>query len=526
VGDSRERIPHLADQNGSSGSPAYAFASVTTESTASQHRHGSLGSGAVTALALVIQQGLAAIVGIVIAHEFGRSAETDGFFAAYGVFIVVALVATALRVVLLPPLARARAERHLGSETTAFALALAVVALPLLVVSTVGANGVATLLTGFDEGVARDTAAGILPWLVLAAIAQLFAGLAASALAALDDYAIAAAGYAVGSVVGLVFIVWRVGDDGIDAVAWGMALNAGIAVAFPSVALVVRSRREAMPSSAARPARASRGRRLGGLAAGVALPLALQAVYLICLPFAAGEGVGALTSLGYAYLATSAAISVTVSALALVTSVPLTRAGLDAVRVARHVDSSAWLALVAVGATAGVFAVAGEALANAVLGDAYDSSVGEELGRFVVALTPWMLVMVGISAAFPLVFIAGRGAKLPLVAVLVLVVHIPLAWLGDAIAGVYGLALALAVTTGVALIAVLGLLGAIATTSRGLVTAAATIGVLTVGAFLPAGLLLPAAPAAVCGLALFAGLLAVTRPRGLRDAWHYVRTLA
>jgi hypothetical protein len=292
------------------------------------------------------------------------------------------------------------------------------------------------------------------------------------------------------------------------------------------VALVLRSRREAMPSRAARPAPESRGRRLGGLAAGVALPLALQAVYLICLPFAAGEGVGALTSLGYAYLATSAAISVTVSALALVTSVPLTRAGLDAVRVARHVDSSAWLALVAVGATAGVFAVAGEALANAVLGDAYDSSVGEELGRFVVALTPWMLVMVGISAAFPLVFIAGRGAKLPLVAVLVLVVHIPLAWLGDAIAGVYGLALALAVTTGVALIAVLGLLGAIATTSRGLVTAAATIGVLTVGAFLPAGLLLPAAPAAVCGLALFAGLLAVTRPRGLRDAWHYVRTLA
>ncbi len=118
--------------------------------------------------------------------------------------------------------------RSVGSaaETTAYALALAVVALPLLVVSTVGANAVATVLTGFDEGVARDTAASILPWLVVAAIAQLFAGLAASALAALDDYATAAAGYAVGSVVGLVFIVWRVGDDGIDAVAWGMALNA------------------------------------------------------------------------------------------------------------------------------------------------------------------------------------------------------------------------------------------------------------------------------------------------------------
>ena len=32
-------------------------------------------------------------------------------------------------------------------------------------------------------------------------------------------------------------------------------------------------------------------------------------------------------------------------------------------------------------------------------------------------------------------------------------------------------------------------------------------------------------PAAVLGLALYAGLLAVLRPRGLRDAWTYVRAL-
>ena len=102
------------------------------------HRLGSLGSGAVTALALAVQQGLAAVVGVVIAHEFGRGAETDGFFAAYGVFIVLALAATASRAVLLPPLARARAEHRLGSETTAYALALALVALPLLVVSIAG----------------------------------------------------------------------------------------------------------------------------------------------------------------------------------------------------------------------------------------------------------------------------------------------------------------------------------------------------------------------------------------------------
>ena len=516
----------LGARRRSSGSPAYAFASVTTRRTDSDHRLGSLGSGAVTALALAVQQGLAAVVGVVIAHQFGRGAETDGFFAAYGVFVVLALAATASRSVLLPQLARARAERRLGTETTAYAVALTAVVVPLVLVSTLAANAIASVLTGFDEGVARDTAADALPWLVAAAAAQLYAGLAASALAALDDYRTAALGFAAGSVLGLALIVWRVGDNGIEAVAWGMALNSAVAVAIPATALVLRARREAMPSAAARPAAERSGRRIGGLAAGAALPLALQAVYLVCLPFAASEGVGTLTSLGYAYLATAAVISITASALALVTSVPLTRTGLDTARVARHVTSSAWLALVAVGATAGVFAVAGELLADAVLGNAYGSSVGEELGHFVLALTPWMLVTIGISAAFPLVFIAGRGGKLPLVALLVLAVHLPLAWLGDSVAGVYGLALALALSTGTGLVAVLGLLGAIVPTVRGLVVAAAIVGALTVGAFLLPGLLLPAAPAAVCGLAFYVLLLVGTRPSGLRAAWHYLRALA
>jgi hypothetical protein len=280
-----------------------------------------------------------------------------------------------------------------------------------------------------------------------------------------------------------------------------------------------------MPRGAARPPRSGAGRRLGGLASGVAFPLALQAVYLVCLPFAAREGVGAVTSLGFAYLAGSAVVSVTASALALVTSVPLTRTGLDPARVARHVDAAAWVALVAVGATAGVFAVAGEPLADAVLGQAYDAEVGRELGRLVVTLTPWMLVTVGVSATFPLVFVADRGARLPLVALLVLAVHVPAAWLGAALGGVDGLALALAVSTGAGLVALLSLLDAVRGTLLGLAVAAAVIAGLTAAAFVPADLVLAAVPAAACGLALYAALLAVTRPRGLRAGWRYLRDL-
>ncbi|MGZ4411742.1 MAG: hypothetical protein ACXVY8_06365, partial [Gaiellaceae bacterium] len=167
-------------------------------------RSGSLGSGAVTAVALAVQTGLAGVVGIVLAREFGRNARTDGFFSSYGVFIVVVLAANAIRVAVLPALARARAERRLGSEVAAYALTLALLALPLLVLALVAAGPCAQALTGNGPQTARDAAASALPWMIVASIFQLYAGLAASSLAALDDYAIAAAGYALGSVLGLV----------------------------------------------------------------------------------------------------------------------------------------------------------------------------------------------------------------------------------------------------------------------------------------------------------------------------------
>ena len=111
--------------------------------------HGSLATGAVTALALAVQTGLAAVVGVLIAQKLGYTAETDGFFAAYGVFIVLALAATAVRVTVLPPLARAREERRLSVETAAYAGAVAAAALPLALVGILAAEPLAAVLTGF-----------------------------------------------------------------------------------------------------------------------------------------------------------------------------------------------------------------------------------------------------------------------------------------------------------------------------------------------------------------------------------------
>lgn len=487
---------------------------------------GSLATSAVTALAIAVQTGLAAVVGVVIARELGSTSQTDGFFAAYAVFIVLALAATAIRVTVLPPLARARAERRLSSETAAYGAAVGAVAAPLLLVAVVAARPIAEVLTAFGPDAAVDAAASALPWMVVAGLGQFTAGLLASALAALDDYVVPAIGFVVGSVSGLVLIVLRIGEDGTDAVAWGMALNAALATVVPAVWLWTRARRERMPVGAARASLRGAGRRLLELAAGSALPLALQAIYLVCVPLAAREGVGSVTSLNYAYLIAAAVVGVCASSIGLVTAVPLTRLGLDPRRIARHVEASSWPALLAVGATAGIFAVAGAEVTGRVLGSAYDEDVGAELGRLVVALAPYMVASVAISVTFPLVFVAGRGGRLPLIGLGVLAFHLPLAFAGQALAGLEGLAFALAVSTALAFAWMLALLDAVRSTFARLAVAVAVVGGCTLVGFVPAGALLGPAGGAVVGLALAAGALGILRPSGLTSAWHYLRELA
>jgi len=486
---------------------------------------GSLASGALTAASMLVVTIFATVVGVVIAREFGRTEETDGFFTSYGVFIVIALAAQAIRIALLPALARARDEGRLAGEIAGYAIALAAVAVPLVVLVELAADEIAGVLTGDGSVVAQDASAEALRWMVPAAAAYLFAGLAASGLAALDDYATAALGYAAGSAAGLVFILARVEPDGIIAVAWGMALNATVACAIPAAGLVVRAARERMPAVAVRPSGPPVRERLGAFAAAAALPIALQMLYIVCLPFAGRLGTGAVTSFGYAYLAAASLVTVTAFSLGLVTSVPLARAGLGPARAALHVVSASWIALALIGAAAGVFALAGGEVIETVLGGAYGGGVGEEVGRLVVVLSPWMIASAGVNVAFPLAFVAGRTRALPWIAVLALALQVPLAWAAGELLELDGLAIALAVSTFFVLGALLRELGALGDAARGLATAAAVVAGITVGAFLPPALVLGSAAAALVGLGLYAVLVAALRPAGLTASWDYLRAL-
>jgi hypothetical protein len=475
---------------------------------------GTVQSGVVTGIATVAVSGSAAVAGIILSRKFGHGVKTDGFFAAYAVYLALVLVATALRVVVLPGFARARRDGRLGGEVGTWLAALAVPLVPAILVAVLWANGVAGALASAPES--RDSAAQLLPWLVPAAAAQIVAGVLASALAALDDYLVAAIGFAVGAISGVVVILAFV-DHGVVAFGWGLAVNGAIAALVPLAAVV---RRHALGRPDGSPFT-----RLRELVEGVALPFTLQGLYVIAYRFASGTGTGKATTFSYAYLIAATLVAVTATSIALVATVPFAREGSTPERVARHVAAISWVSLALVAAAGGVFALAGGTVAQRVLGSSYGGGTGAELGRLVVYLAPWMVASVAVTVAYPLLFVRGRARWLPLVALAVLLMHVLVEWIGRRAFGLAGVEVGMAVTTTLVLVVVLGSLGAIAGTARRLVPAALTCGGVALLAFAAPAAVLDAAPAALVGLVGYTLVLSAWRPAGLRHAWAYLRAL-
>jgi hypothetical protein len=115
---------------------------------------------------------------------------------------------------------------------------------------------------------------------------------------------------------------------------------------------------------------------------------------------------------------------------------------------------------------------------------------------------------------------------LPWIALGALALQVPLAWAGGEVLELDGLALALAASTLLVLAALLVELHALGATVRRLGAAAAFVAGLAVLSFLPPALVLGSAAAAAAGVVLYVVLLALIRPRSLRESWHYLRALS
>ena len=486
------------------------------------HRTSALRSGVLTGLAQVVVALAAAGAGALLAHKFGRNAQTDGFLSAYAVYLVLVLAAQAFRMVVVPDLTRAAAEGRLGGECRSYALAYLALAVPVSVLVAVFSSQIGDVLTGGLPPRASHVAARALIVLVPAAFVQLLAALAVSALAALDSYGTAAAGYALGGTAGLVVFAALADGHGIVSLAWGLAVNAAIAVGVPTVSLL---RRRALGGPS--PDRLDVGPRLWHLVQGCAVPVALQGCYLLALRFAAHLGVGSVTSFSYAYLAASTLVGATAFSVGLISSAPLTRRGIDPVAAGRHVVHAAWVSLTIVGAAAGVFALVGGRIVEVVLGSAYAGGVGRALGHLVAYLALWMLAWVGFAVTFPLVFVAEKRWTLVPLAALGFGMCIPLGLGLRSLWGLPGIAIAIGLAT---LAVAAGLMATLspetlAIAGLGLGRLALAVGAAAAIAFGALGAVLSPIPAAALGFVVYAAVIVALRSLGLTEAWAYVRGL-
>src|SRR5436305_4485578 len=183
---------------------------------------GTVRSGLLTGVSTAAVSGSAAVLGVILARKFGHGVKTDGFFAAYGVYLGLVLVASSLRVIVLPRFVAAAASGRLAAEVATWIVALAVPLALVTLLAVAWPHGIASALS--SSPAARTQAAQLLPWIVPSAVVQIYGGLVASALAALDDYAWAAVGFAAGSIAGVVLTLALVGH-GVVAFGWGLALN-------------------------------------------------------------------------------------------------------------------------------------------------------------------------------------------------------------------------------------------------------------------------------------------------------------
>ena len=478
-------------------------------------------SGLVTGLSLASISGTAAAVAAILAQKFGHTAETDGFFAAYGVYLVLVLAAQSFRLVVLPQLTRAVGSGRLGAETRAYMASFTVLAVVTSVLAGLLRHPIANAITGSLPHSSAHIAAHALPFLIPAAFLQLLAAIAASALAARDSYDVAAIGYSLGGVAGVLVFLLLADAHGPVALAWATLVNGAVTFGIPFAALLFRGdvRGGGVPLDL-------RGR-LWRLVEGSAVPISIQGLFLVCQHFAGDLGVGKVTIFSYGYLIASVFAAITAGSVALVSSAPLTRRGMDVEEAAAHVVHASWLSLALIAAAAGVFALVGDRVAGGLLGDAFSGDVGDQLGRLVVYLVPWMLASVAYTLAFPLVFVIGRHRVLLPLAFGAFALHFGLTWLFEWAFGMPGIAVALAISTLLVLGVLLGSLSrrVLTVAAVGLARLAVVEAGLAVGSFGLPGLVLGGFPAAAIGLVVYTALILAWRPRGLREAWAYVRAL-
>ena len=172
---------------------------------------------------------------VVLARYFGASAEMDAYYAALALPTVLSAILTGSLAYAFLPVFVARRERA-GPEAAwsmamNFLVLLVGVSAALALAGTIWASPIVRHLhPGFSATQVGRTALlfRVLSWLVLA---NSLVGYLQALHHSNQRFAVPAASGVVGTCVTLAYVVWRHEADGVVAVAWGVVIGSGVAIA-------------------------------------------------------------------------------------------------------------------------------------------------------------------------------------------------------------------------------------------------------------------------------------------------------
>jgi peptidoglycan biosynthesis protein MviN/MurJ (putative lipid II flippase) len=400
------------------------------------------GSSLWAAISQVATLGVQGIAALVILLLFGKGADTDAVFAAYGVYGLIVLMCQTLRLTVVArlldgPSPWAAFDRLLGAGLTLVAIAVAA--------QLAFGGAIADVLTGDLGREAQDTTHSTLDILCLAIAGQLVAALGAAVLATRDEFRFPGLVYVLGGVTAIVVLVALRGPLGIRAAPIGVAVGStltAILMAARLWRLGYRPRLLAVLGGTRRPRTALM------LLLGTVAPLLGQLNFVISLAFAAHLGAGAVTLYTGAFFAGAVVVAVTGSAASLVLAAPIAQTwDGDPAGLLPHLRTVMRAGLIIVGPSVAVAGLVGDELVELVLGDSFTPDDADRIVGSLVALSGLFVGLLAQQLPMLAAFAQSRYGAVAAVAVAGTAVHVAASAVALSLDGIVWLGVAASLST-------------------------------------------------------------------------------
>jgi peptidoglycan biosynthesis protein MviN/MurJ (putative lipid II flippase) len=387
---------------------------------------------ALATLAMAAASGLQALLYL---RSFGVNARTDGFFAAFALYAVFGVFCQSIRVTSAPLLVGSRPS----IAPRQFAAALALIALPVILLTGPLAGPVAGVLAPGLREVGRHVTESALPILGVAMVLQLWAAGAATVLAVRDRFAAIASAYGLGAFAGIVVYLALQGTAGELTLGWSM-----LAMAIATFTVLAAGLRRAPATAQITDASALRPRNVVACAASIlgrtGIYLAFNALYLVTLAFAGHYRAGDATVVSYSYLFASYLVAATGFALGMARVADMTRGAQTEQQdvLGNTVPSGFRYAMLLSAPTLAGLVAFGAPLIGAVLPASLNASQVTSLQRFGLLCVPWVIAAQLVNLMLPVMFARGRTRLVNFCAPALVAAHLALTALGAALFGLNG----------------------------------------------------------------------------------------